>query len=331
MHRVVAYIDQHLDQPLDLRALAEVAYFSPFHFHRLFAAWMGETLGDYLRRRRVEVAAMRLAAQPRLTVLNLALSVGFGSAEAFTRAFKNRFGCSPSAWRTQQSTQRRANSNPSQVDSKMRQVPVTISAEHEASHITNWGTIMNVKLIDRQPVTVAYLRHLGAYGEAISQFWQNTYYPWRLRTTCCNKLAMASATTTPASRRQSSAGTMPVWKLHRNSLCQAALSKQPFRVANMLFFTTAVWANGLLMPGLHCCGNGYLPADFNLMPDHASSTTRQMPSAIPRSGRSSVRYASPSFRSDLNAKLPSSFSLKCRAAVRAAFRADVRLPAYCSP
>ena len=37
---------------------------------------------------------------------------------------------------------------------------------------------MNVKLIDRQPVTVAYLRHLGPYGPPIGQFWQNIYYPW---------------------------------------------------------------------------------------------------------------------------------------------------------
>ena len=58
MHRVVEHIDKHLDQPLDLGTLAEVAHFSPFHFHRLFAAWMGETLGDYLRRRKIEVAAI---------------------------------------------------------------------------------------------------------------------------------------------------------------------------------------------------------------------------------------------------------------------------------
>ena len=60
MHRVLEYIDQQLDQALDLDTLAGVAHFSAFHFHRLFSAWMGETLGDYLRRRRVEVAAMRL-------------------------------------------------------------------------------------------------------------------------------------------------------------------------------------------------------------------------------------------------------------------------------
>ena len=178
MHRVVEYIDHQLDQALDLDTLAQVAHFSPFHFHRLFTAWMGETLGDYMRRRRVEVAAMRLAAQPRLTVLNGALSVGFGSAEAFARAFKSRFGCSPTVWRTQQSTPRRANSKPGQVDSKMSQAPATPSAEHEASLTSNMETLMNVKLIDRQPVTVAYLRHLGPYGEAIALFWQSTYYPW---------------------------------------------------------------------------------------------------------------------------------------------------------
>jgi transcriptional regulator GlxA family with amidase domain len=74
MHRVLAHIDAHLDQPLDLATLADVAHFSPFHFHRLFSAWMGETFGDYLRRRRVELAAMRLAAQPRARILNISLS-----------------------------------------------------------------------------------------------------------------------------------------------------------------------------------------------------------------------------------------------------------------
>ena len=107
MHRVLAHIDSHLDQPLSLNNLADVAHFSPFHFHRLFTAWMGETFGDYLRRRRVEIAAMRMAAQPRTSVLSTALSVGFGSAEAFTRAFKARFGCAPTTWRADEVSRRR--------------------------------------------------------------------------------------------------------------------------------------------------------------------------------------------------------------------------------
>lgn len=178
MHRVLAYIDQHLEQQISLNTLAEVAHFSPFHFHRLFSAWMGETFGDYLRRRRVEVAAMRLAAQPRTRILNVALSVGFGSAEAFTRAFKNRFGCSPTAWREQQCLQRNANSNSGQVNGKRGQVSPAPFAEYEISRNLDKEIIMKVTLIDRQPATVAYLRHVGPYGEPIARFWQETYVPW---------------------------------------------------------------------------------------------------------------------------------------------------------
>jgi AraC family transcriptional regulator len=75
MHRVLEYIDRRLDQSLPLTDLADVAHFSPFHFHRLFTAWMGETLGNYLRRRRVEVAAMRLAAQVCFPVTMGALGI----------------------------------------------------------------------------------------------------------------------------------------------------------------------------------------------------------------------------------------------------------------
>lgn len=178
MHRVIAHIDEHLDQALDLNALADVAHFSRFHFHRLFAAWMGETLGDYLRRRRLEIAAMRLAAQPRAAVLNIALSAGFGSAEAFSRAFRSRFGSSPTGWRAQQAMLRGANSNPDQVDSKASQASSALSPEHSASRNRRMEATMNVKIFDRQPVTVAYLRHLGSYGAPIATFWQDTYYPW---------------------------------------------------------------------------------------------------------------------------------------------------------
>lgn len=176
MHRVLAHIDAHLDQPLDLATLAGVAHFSPFHFHRLFAAWMGETLGDYLRRRRVEMAAMRLAAQPRVPVLHIALAVGFGSAEAFARAFRARFGVSPSAWRKQQALLRAANGNPGQVMRKMDQVATGVAPDHGASH--KQEIPMHITVIDRPAVTVAYMRHTGPYGEPIFRFWQDVVAPW---------------------------------------------------------------------------------------------------------------------------------------------------------
>ena len=139
---------------------------------------MGERLGDYLRRRRIELAAMRLVSQPRVPVLHVALSVGFGSAEAFARAFKARFGCSPTAWRTQQAERRFANSNLGQMESKIGQAPAIVAAQYGASHNPDLEVAMNVKLVDRQSATVAYLRHLGPYGEPITQFWRKSVYPW---------------------------------------------------------------------------------------------------------------------------------------------------------
>jgi AraC family transcriptional regulator len=176
MHRVTAYIDQHLDQFLDLETLAEVAHFSPFHFHRLFSALMGEALGAYLRRRRCEVAATRLLAQPKLSVLQIALGVGFGSAEAFTHAFGARFGCSPTTWRLHQAAEREAISNPDQAISKRDQVQLDKTIKNGVPVKTE--TSMKVQIIERKPAAIAYLRHIGPYGQPIGTFWQTQVYPW---------------------------------------------------------------------------------------------------------------------------------------------------------
>ena len=172
-HRVLEHIDRHLDAPLDLDALARVANFSPFHFHRVFAAWMGETAAEYVRRRRVEHGALRLATQPDSTVLQVALSVGFSSPEAFARAFRARFGTTPTAWRDEDRKNRQANRNSSQdALASPRQLP----SSHEPSREDS----MKVTLVERTPAHVAYMRHTGAYGEPISEFWRNVVAPWMM-------------------------------------------------------------------------------------------------------------------------------------------------------
>jgi len=157
-----------------LRALARVAHFSPFHFHRVFFSWTGETLGDYLRRRRLEIAAIRLVGQPKLSILSVAVSVGFGSTEAFARAFKARFGCTASTWRTSIAQQRNSDQrlrNPGQ--------PGGASGSNNDSTVPTGGA-MKVKLIERKPVRVTYLRHVGPYGRPLAEFWQRTVYPWMM-------------------------------------------------------------------------------------------------------------------------------------------------------
>jgi AraC family transcriptional regulator len=177
MHRVTEHIDQHLDQFLDLESLAEIAHFSPFHFHRLFSALMGETLGAYLRRRRCEVAATRLLAQPKLSVLQIALGVGFGSAEAFTHAFAARFGCSPTTWRLRQAAERAAISNPDQTNGKPDQAQGRQTRNNDAPKMQA-ETPMKVEIVEREPASIAYLRHVGPYGEPIGIFWHAQVYPW---------------------------------------------------------------------------------------------------------------------------------------------------------
>jgi len=167
MHAVVEYIDRNLDKKLDLAALADIASFSPFHFHRLFRALMGEALGDYVRRRRLEIAGVRLLSQHGVSVLNIALGVGFGSAEAFTRAFRARFDCSPTEWRKSKRGQMASKSGQS-AGRTGRKNGVTTPKE----------TAMKVTIIERPPVHVAYLRHTGPYGAGIGRFWMETVAPW---------------------------------------------------------------------------------------------------------------------------------------------------------
>jgi AraC family transcriptional regulator len=187
MNKVLDHIDRHLDQTLELSGLAELAYFSAFHFHRLFAAWTGETLGDYLRRRRLEVAAVHLANHPSRPVLDIALAVGFGSGEAFARAFKLRFGCTPSAWR-EQTPQRWADelravrsvardSNLDQLGSKLGQA--LLGPIRHPERFLNPELSMDVTIKTLPSARIAYLRHTGPYGPSVGRFWAETFLPWR--------------------------------------------------------------------------------------------------------------------------------------------------------
>ncbi|SMC27900.1 AraC family transcriptional regulator [Andreprevotia lacus DSM 23236] len=179
-NRVLDHIDQHLAEPIDLAQLADVAHFSRFHFHRLFAAWMGETLGDYLRRRRLERGTFLLSCQPELNVLSVALACGFGSGEAFARAFKLHFGSTPTAWRAAAAVRREAaKRNPDQAARNDDQAPQWPPAHHGcADQHTAEPSDMQVQLSNLKPVRVAYQRHIGPYGPAITAFWQQRVTPW---------------------------------------------------------------------------------------------------------------------------------------------------------
>jgi AraC family transcriptional regulator len=99
VERVVAHICGHLEEDLSLERLSEVAGFSKYHFHRQFAAATGFTVAQFVRLTRLKRAAYQLAFDRSRSVLQVALDAGFGSPEAFARAFKELHEQTPSEFR----------------------------------------------------------------------------------------------------------------------------------------------------------------------------------------------------------------------------------------
>ena len=94
----IEHIAQHLDDALELEALARVACLSPFHFHRVFRGMVGETPLELTRRLRLERAAWRLSDKQR-AITEIAFDAGYETHEAFTRAFRASYSASPSGFR----------------------------------------------------------------------------------------------------------------------------------------------------------------------------------------------------------------------------------------
>lgn len=88
----------HLADPLRLETVAGIAGFSPFHFHRIFQAAVGETLLEFVKRQRLERALKLMSHAPTRSLTDVALEVGFSSSSDFSRSFKARYGVPPSAF-----------------------------------------------------------------------------------------------------------------------------------------------------------------------------------------------------------------------------------------
>ncbi|MEU7928173.1 AraC family transcriptional regulator [Micromonospora sp. NPDC049107] len=94
LNEAMAHIERHLDQQIEVTDLARIALTSEYHFRRLFSALAGMPLSEYVRRRRLTVAGAHVLAGER-TLLDIAVRYGYGSAEAFARAFHAVHGVGP--------------------------------------------------------------------------------------------------------------------------------------------------------------------------------------------------------------------------------------------
>jgi AraC family transcriptional regulator len=95
---VMRYIRAHISEPLDRETLADVAGFSVPHFHRVFTAHVGESAISYVRRIRLERAARKLR-MGAVDITEVALTAGYDTHAAFSKAFRQQFGHSPSEFR----------------------------------------------------------------------------------------------------------------------------------------------------------------------------------------------------------------------------------------
>ena len=103
INKVVAYINNHLDETLDLKTLANEAALSDFHFHRIFKALKGEAIGGYITRLRLEATA-RLLLYTALTIEEIAFNIGYETPASLSKAFKKQYSISPTEYRTNKDT-----------------------------------------------------------------------------------------------------------------------------------------------------------------------------------------------------------------------------------
>ncbi|MBD3003728.1 GyrI-like domain-containing protein [Streptomyces sp. 5-10] len=94
LNEALDHIDAHLDQRIEVAELARIAMTSEYHFRRLFSALAGISLSEYIRRRRLTLAGAEVLAGKR-TLLEIAVRYGYGSGEAFARAFRAMHGVGP--------------------------------------------------------------------------------------------------------------------------------------------------------------------------------------------------------------------------------------------
>ncbi|NBH13350.1 AraC family transcriptional regulator [Lachnospiraceae bacterium] len=100
LNKAMTYIEEHLDQEIDYERLGKIACCSQYHFQRMFTYMAGMTLSEYIRRRKMSLAAVDLQSSDA-KIIEIALKYGYNSPTAFNRAFQGVHKLPPSAVRNQ--------------------------------------------------------------------------------------------------------------------------------------------------------------------------------------------------------------------------------------
>ena len=95
MNAAMQYIEENLTNEIDFKEVAKIAFCSEYHFKRMFSFLAGISLSEYIRRRRLTLAAFELK-DSNVKVIDVAMKYGYNSPDSFTRAFQNLHGITPS-------------------------------------------------------------------------------------------------------------------------------------------------------------------------------------------------------------------------------------------
>lgn len=145
--KVLIYIEDHIEEEMMIEDLAKVACQSPFHFHRIFHIVIGEPVYKYVRRLRLEKAAMKLRYTDQ-SITEIAMDSNYDTPSAFTRAFKQCIGKSPRDYRTLYK----------EVNAMTRK-------------ITELPKISPDKIEAIEDLDLLFIRRFGKYTKSASQAW----------------------------------------------------------------------------------------------------------------------------------------------------------------
>lgn len=96
LNDAIGYIEEHLTEEMDYEQLGQIACCSSYHFQRMFTYMAGITLSEYIRRRKMSLAAVDLQGKS-MKIIDVAGKYGYNSPTAFNRAFQSVHGIAPSA------------------------------------------------------------------------------------------------------------------------------------------------------------------------------------------------------------------------------------------
>ena len=158
LQNAIEYIEENLCEELEISKIAAKAYLSPFYFQRVFNATIGLTVGEYIRSRRLALAAEELSCS-NIKVIDVALKYGYDSPDSFTRAFTKFHGISPSS-------------------AKEKGATIKSFAPFLINQTFRGGTIMDYKIVEKAAFTImGKCRKFNAetsYQE-IPKFWGEHY------------------------------------------------------------------------------------------------------------------------------------------------------------